>query len=68
MRISVVAVSFFQRAARALAVVRSILGEIFDESAYARFLQRNQLESSREAYAGFLRENDLIRARRARCC
>jgi len=68
MRLSEVAASFFRRAARALTLVHSVLREIFDESAYARFLQRNKLESSREAYAGFIRENEVIRARRTRCC
>jgi len=48
--------------------VRSMLREIFDESAYARFLARNQVESSREAYADFLRESERMRARRVRCC
>jgi len=68
MRLSEVAASFFRRAARALTLVHSVLREIFDEAAYARFLQRNKLESSREAYAGFIRENEVIRARRTRCC
>jgi hypothetical protein len=49
-------------------IVRSALQEIFDESAYARFLRRRQLQTSREAYAEFLRENEVSRQRRARCC
>lgn len=53
---------------RAFGVLRSVLREIFDESAYARFLERNKVESSRAAYAGFLRENEVMRARRTRCC
>jgi len=44
------------------------LEEIFEESAYRRFLQRNQVASSREAYAAFLREQDFSKARRPRCC
>jgi hypothetical protein len=56
------------RASRLLAVVGSILREIFDEAAYARFLERNKVESSREAYSSFLRESEVLRARRARCC
>lgn len=44
------------------------LREIFDESAYARYLQQNQLSSSPAAYAGFLRQNELVKARRPRCC
>jgi len=49
-------------------IVRSALQEIFDESAYTRFLRRRQLQTSREAYAEFLRENEVSRQRRARCC
>jgi hypothetical protein len=51
-----------------VSVVRAALQEIFDESAYARFLTRSQLQTSREAYAEFLRENEVSRQRRARCC
>jgi hypothetical protein len=58
-----------------LAVVRGSFGlfvaalrEIFDESAYQRFLDRSQLESSVNAYAAFLRENDQAKSRRPRCC
>ena len=46
----------------------AMLREIFDESAYARYLEKNQLRSSRQAYAGFLRERELVKARRPRCC
>lgn len=44
------------------------LREIFDESAYARFLNQRQLTSSRAAYAAFRRENEGTKARRPRCC
>jgi hypothetical protein len=44
------------------------LREVFDESAYARFLQRTQVPSSPEAYAAFCREWEAARARRPRCC
>jgi hypothetical protein len=44
------------------------LREIFDESAYARYLERSRLAASREAYAAFLREHELAKARRPRCC
>jgi hypothetical protein len=53
---------------RAMDVLRAMLREIFEESAYARFLERQGLASSREAYAGFLRESEVSRGRRARCC
>ena len=52
----------------ALAVVGSILREIFDESAYARFLERRQLTTSPTAYAEFLAESRQQRERRPRCC
>jgi hypothetical protein len=51
-----------------VAVVNSVLREVFDESAYARFLKRKGMPSSREAYAGFLRETEASRGRRPRCC
>ena len=57
-----------KRLRRVADLILSALREIFDESAYARFLERNQLVPSREAYAGFLREQELSRARRPRCC
>jgi len=49
-------------------VLVATLSEIFDESAYRRFLVRSQLESSPNAYAIFLKENEQSRARRPRCC
>jgi hypothetical protein len=53
---------------RAFALLVSALREIFDESAYARFLSRRQMTSSREAYAAFCREYEAAKARRPRCC
>ena len=44
------------------------LREIFDESAYARFLSERQLASSRAAYASFRREYEVTKARHPRCC
>ena len=44
------------------------LREIFDESAYARFLERTGQPSSRAAYAGFLRERATHQEQRPRCC
>jgi len=44
------------------------LREIFDEAAYARFLERTGQASSRAAYAGFLRERAASHERRPRCC
>lgn len=56
------------RIAEAAAILMATLREIFDESAYARFLQRNQSQSSPESYQNFLRETEIARARRPRCC
>jgi len=53
---------------RVAKAIRAMLREIFDESAYARFLGRHSMASSREAYAEFLRENERARARRPKCC
>ena len=44
------------------------LREIFDESAYSRFLSQRQLASSRAAYASFRQEYEVTKARRPRCC
>lgn len=49
-------------------LVRAALEEIFDESAYGRFLERRGTPSSRAAYAEFLREGQVARERRPRCC
>jgi len=53
-----------QMASMSLAILR----EIFDESAYERFLDRSRLESSPGAYAIFQQENEQARSRRPRCC
>ncbi|HKV80819.1 MAG TPA: hypothetical protein VJP02_21900 [Candidatus Sulfotelmatobacter sp.] len=43
------------------------LREIFDEAAYARFLERTQMASSPSAYAAFWRERE-SKAPKPRCC
>ena len=48
--------------------VVATLREIFDESAYARFLNQRHLEPSRAAYAAFRQEHEVAKARRPRCC
>jgi len=58
-------ISIFRHAA---ALVLAALHEIFDESAYARFLIRAQVVPSRNAYREFLHEQADIKARRPRCC
>jgi len=52
----------------ACALLLAALREIFDESAYARYLARERLAPSRAAYHGFLRECEAQRQRRQRCC
>lgn len=44
------------------------LREIFDESAYARFLERSGMRSSPDAYAAFWAERERAHSRRPRCC
>jgi hypothetical protein len=44
------------------------LREIFDESAYSRFLASHGLSSCPSAYAAFMREQENIKARRPKCC
>jgi hypothetical protein len=53
---------------RSFAVLMEALQEIFDESAYERFLIRTRLQSSPDAYAIFRRENEQAKLRRPRCC
>ena len=52
----------------AAGIVLTVLREVFDEASYARFLQRAQIASSREAYAEFWRERAQSHGRRQRCC
>jgi len=49
-------------------LIVAVLREIFDESAYQRFLDRSRLESSSHAYAIFQQENEQAKSRRPRCC
>jgi hypothetical protein len=44
------------------------LREIFDEAAYARFLERAGMSVSRESYAAFRREWEEGKMRRPKCC
>ena len=50
------------------AILAATLREVFDESAYERFLTQRQMVSSRAAYAAFCREYEDSKARRPRCC
>ncbi len=51
----------------AIALFCAALREIFDESAYRRFLQRQSAQPSRASYAAFLRERH-HHIHRPRCC
>jgi hypothetical protein len=53
---------------RAMKIALSVLREIFDESSYARFLERSNLSSSPSAYAAYWREREAVHARKPRCC
>lgn len=53
---------------RIAATLLRVMREIFEESAYERFLLRHRLVSSRESYKQFLREAETVKARRPRCC
>ncbi len=53
---------------KALRTVFAMLREIFDETAYERFLQRQSVPSSAVAYKQFLRERESGSRPRARCC
>jgi len=54
--------------ADAIRLLMVTLREIFDESAYARFLKRSQMTSSPAAYAAFGRERESSYAPRIKCC
>lgn len=48
--------------------VQAALREIFDESAYDRFLKQTQAARSTESYRAFMREKEAAIARRPKCC
>jgi hypothetical protein len=50
------------------ATIVAALREIFDESAYSRFLASRGLSSCPDAYAAFLSEQEDIKTRRPKCC
>ena len=53
---------------KAARILLATLREIFDESAYQRFLQRSQMESSAMAYSAFRKEFEEAKMRRPKCC
>jgi len=56
------------RLAAGARILWAALREIFDESAYSRFLERRHLASSSRAYAAFCRERESSLGRKIKCC
>jgi len=59
---------FLQRLLNAISTFRATLREIFDESAYDRFLLRTHAFRSRASYREFTRERDAAMLKKPRCC
>jgi hypothetical protein len=57
-----------KRVRRLFATLFAMLREVFDESAYQRFLLREKVAPSVASYAAFLAEYETVKARRPRCC
>lgn len=49
-------------------IARAVLREVFDESAYERFLLRTASARSVASYRAFLAEREVATARKPRCC
>jgi hypothetical protein len=59
---------FLQWFRNAISTFRATLREIFDESAYDRFLLRTLSSRSVASYRAFTRERDAAMAEKPRCC
>jgi hypothetical protein len=59
---------FLQRVTSAMRTLLAALREIFDESAYDRFLLRTQASRSVASYRAFTRERDAAMLKKPRCC
>ena len=59
---------FLQGFRNAIRTLRATLREIFDESAYDRFLRRTHASRSIASYRAFTRERDAAIAEKPRCC
>ena len=53
---------------RMVLIIRATVREIFDESAYDRFLLRTHASRSRASYREFTRERDAAMLKKPRCC
>jgi hypothetical protein len=51
-----------------VSTIMSVLREIFDESAYQRYLCNARLMPSRNAYASFRKELESSKMKQHRCC
>jgi hypothetical protein len=60
--------ALWAKASRVRRLTFAVLREIFDESAYTRFLDRHHLTPSRGSYAAFRREHEPAKTYRPRCC
>ncbi len=49
-------------------LIKAMLREIFDESAYERFLARTGRTRTAASYRAFLKEGETSLARKPRCC
>ena len=58
----------FEMMSRVLQTIRATLREIFDESAYDRFLLRTHASRSIASYREFTRERDAAMLKKPRCC
>jgi hypothetical protein len=60
--------SLWERIVAARELAAAVLREIFDESAYERFLTQRQLTSNAAAYSQFCRERERIKVGPTKCC
>jgi hypothetical protein len=56
------------RAQSVFTLLGNALHEIFDESAYERFLQRTSMARTRQSYRAFLLERESSDISKPRCC
>jgi hypothetical protein len=56
------------RMIKLMQTITAMLREIFDESAYDRFLLRTQASRSAASYRAFTRERDAAMVKKPRCC
>jgi hypothetical protein len=49
-------------------ILRAVLREIFEESAYERYCARKGVDRNRVSYARFLRDTESSRGKKIRCC